>query len=51
MLTKKSFNFVNTDKPCCNKAKIYEKTLTSYVARFKKFVDYETTNECQLCSW
>ena len=48
MFIKKTFNFVNTDKPCCKKAKPCEKTFNSYVARLKKFVDYETTNDCQL---
>ena len=40
----KLFNFVNTDKPCRNKANASEKTFISYVESFKKFVDYETTN-------
>ena len=44
----KTFNFVNTDKPCRKKAKACEKTFTSYVVRSKKFVDYESTNKCQL---
>ena len=47
----KTFNFVNSDKPYCKKAKLCEKIFSSYVARFKKFVDYETTNECQLCNF
>ena len=42
-----TFNFVNTDKR--KKAKACEKIFTSYMARFKKFVDYETTNKFQLC--
>ena len=47
-LLPKTFNFVNTDKPCHKKAKACEKTFTCYVVRSKKFVDKETTNECQL---
>ena len=43
----KTFNFGNPFKPC-RKSKACKKTFTSYVARFKKFIDYETTNECQL---
>ena len=41
----KTFNFAVTEKPCRKKAKACEKTFTSS----KKFVEYETTNECQLC--
>ena len=46
----KIFNFVNTDTPCRKKAKEREKNFhqNCYVARFKKFVDYEITSECQL---
>ena len=47
MFTKKTLNFVNTDKPCRKKAKEYEKTFT----RPKKVDDYEATNECQLCNF
>ena len=48
MFTKK-FNFVNTYKPCLKKAEASEKTFPNYVAWSKIFVDYETTNNCQLC--
>ena len=51
MFTKKTFNFVNTDRPFRKKAKPCEKLFSSYVARYKKFVDYETTNEYQRCSF
>ena len=51
----KNIYFLDTDKPCRKKAKACEKTFTSHVARSEKFVDYETTNGCQLfitkCSW
>ena len=47
----RTFHFVNTEKRPCKKAKAYEKTFSSYVARFKKFVDYETTSECQFCNF
>ena len=46
MFTKKHFDFVNTDKPYCKRAEPCEKPFSSFVARFKKCVDYETTNEC-----
>ena len=36
----KTFNFVNTNKPCRKKAKPCEKILSGYVARFEIFVDY-----------
>ena len=45
----KKFNFVNTYKPCLKKAEASEKTFPNYVAWSKIFVDYETTNNCQLC--
>ena len=47
----KTFNFVNTDKPCHKKAKPYEKTFSCYVARLEKIVNYKITNECQLCNF
>ena len=43
----KTFNFGNPFKPC-RKSKACKKTFTSYVARFKKFVDYETTKNVNL---
>ena len=38
---------------CRKKAKAYEKTFSSYVARLKKFADYDydITNESQLCNF
>ena len=51
MFAKKPFNFVNVDIPCCKKSKECEKNLhlnCCYVAKFKKFVYYETTSKCQL---
>ena len=47
MFTKKHL----TDKSCCKKAEPCEKTFSSYVARLKKIVDYETTNQYQLCNF
>ena len=47
----KNIYFANTDKSCRKKAKACEKTFTSFLPRLKKFVDYKTTNECQLCSF
>ena len=51
MFTKKNFNFVNTDKPYRKKTKHWEKAFSSYLARFKKLVDYETTNEYRFCNF
>ena len=47
----KAFNFVNFDKTCRKKVKTCTKTLTSYVRDLKKFVEYESTSECQLCNF
>ena len=46
----KTFNFVNTDRPCCKKAKAYQKTFTTYELDLNICYDYETTNDCQLCN-
>ena len=43
--------FAQTDKSCRTMANACAKTFMSYVARFKKFVDYESTSECQLCNF
>ena len=51
MFPKKTFNFENTDESRFRKAKLCEKTFSNHVAMLKKFVDYETTNECKLCNF
>ena len=48
MFSKKTFNFANSDKPGRKKVMVCEQSFTSYLATYKIFVDYETTNERQL---
>ena len=44
-------NFVNTTKRCLKKAEHMKKNFISYNVILKKFVDYKTTNESQLCNF
>ena len=52
MFPKKHLNSVNTDTPCCKKVKTCENFHENcYVARFKKFIDYETASAYQFCNF
>ena len=51
MFTKKHLTLQTLINHAVRRLSPVKKTFSSYVAKFKKFVDYETTSECKLCDF